>query len=262
MNMLLWFALAFGVLLGVGHGLDLALWTDPVTGLSTAGSVWLRYAALAVGVLLCLAAGRVCAAKPQELVRRRPRLSLLTLLAGVCFAAAAFSRAALALGAGQVPLGTLARAALELVCAVWLVCVGLAWQRSGAWRAPAGSLILAVAGGAVFYVRVLARFMENSSSWHCVANTAQVWQLLAALVFLAALARALYLPAAADGKALCASGLAAFCLCFCWQVPLLAGSGLPDACFGLGLCGVGALGGACAVVMCRPQGPKTGAEIG
>ncbi|MFR9068384.1 MAG: hypothetical protein ACLVJH_17490 [Faecalibacterium prausnitzii] len=84
---------------------------------------------------------------------------------------------------------------------------------------PTRSLTPAVLGSVVFYWCVLARFMENSSSWHRVAPTAMVWQLLAGLMFLSALARALYLPGTSDGRTLCAGGLAAFALCLCWELP-------------------------------------------
>ena len=81
-------------------------------------------------------------------------------------------------------------------------------------------------------------------------------QELAALLFLSALARALYLPQPGNRKALCAAGLAAFVLCLCWQLPqtllLMTGLGwaspavwpylLADA----GLCCIGGIGAVCA----------------
>ena len=108
----------------------------------------------------------------------------------------------------------------------------------------------------------LARFMENSSSWHRVAPTAMVWQLLAGLVFLSALARALYLPGTSDGRTLCAGGLAAFALCLCWELPTVlqtlvqeGGGALltPTLLFRLGLCCVGALGALSAVRCTRTE---------
>ena len=128
------------------------------------------------------------------------------------------------------------------------------------WKAPTRSLTPAVLGSVIFYWCVLARFMENSSSWHRVAPTAMVWQLLAGLVFLSALARALYLPGTSDGRTLCAGALASFALCLCWEVPgvaqMLAENGsaallTPELLFRLGLCCVGVLGGLCAVRCCR-----------
>ena len=79
---------------------------------------------------------------------------------------------------------------------------------------------------------------------------------LAALLFLAALARTLYLPQPENGRTLHAAALAAFCLCLCWELPrvllLLAaglGSGaaavLPELLSGLALCCIGGMGLAC-----------------
>ncbi|MFR3971709.1 MAG: hypothetical protein ACLTYY_08590, partial [Faecalibacterium prausnitzii] len=106
---------------------------------------------------------------------------------------------------------------------------------------------------ALFYWNVLMRFMENSSSWHRVQPTAAVWQELAALLFLAALARTLYLPQPENGRTLHAAALAAFCLCLCWELPrvfLLLAAGfsgsaaavLPELLSGLALCCIGGMG--------------------
>ena len=63
MNLLILTSIILSVILGVGRMVDLALFTDAETGLCVVGSVWLRYAALAVAILLAVAAGR--AAKPE-----------------------------------------------------------------------------------------------------------------------------------------------------------------------------------------------------
>ena len=123
-------------------------------------------------------------------------------------------------------------------------------------------------GTAVFYWCVLARFMENSSSWHRVAPTVVVWQMLAALVFLSVLGRALSLPDTADSRTLCASGLTVWALCLCWELPqlldtLLRGgvlARLPDFFFGLGLCCIGVLGGICAVRTTRTESGRKSAR--
>ena len=118
-----------------------------------------------------------------------------------------------------------------------------------------GAVCFLAAAGAQICWSVLLRFVGNRSSWHRVTPTAAVWQALAALVFLAALARALHVPQPGNGKTLCAAGLAAFALCLCWQLPyvLVLMSGLswaapavwPEIFAGLGLCCVGGIGGAC-----------------
>ena len=52
MNLLILTSIILSVILGVGRMVDLALLTDAETGLCVVGSVWLRYAALAVAILL------------------------------------------------------------------------------------------------------------------------------------------------------------------------------------------------------------------
>ena len=173
----------------------------------------------------------------------------------------------LAAGAAQFvfaagTVSTFVRILLEVACAVWLSNLGRSWLRRDGWKTPTGGLPVAIAGSALFYWNVLMRFMENSSSWHRVAPTAMVWQLLAGLVFLSALARALYLPGTSDGRTLCAGGLAAFALCLCWELPTVlqtlvqeGGGALltPTLLFRLGLCGVGALGALSAVRCTRTE---------
>ena len=164
----------------------------------------------------------------------------------------------LAAGAAQFvfaagTVSTFVRILLEVACAVWLSNLGCSWLRGDGWKTPAGGLPLAIAGSALFYWNVLMRFMENSSSWHRVQPTAAVWQELAALLFLAALARTLYLPQPENGRTLHAAALAAFCLCLCWELPrvfLLLAAGfsgsaaavLPELLSGLALCCIGGMG--------------------
>lgn len=256
MNLLILLSFILSVLLGVGRGVDLALFTDAETGLCTVGSVWLRYAALAAAIGMAVAAGRCGKPNPDALRKHCAPSGVVALAAAVCYAAAGVSRF-LWLG-GSILMDL--RAVLEVLCAFWMIGLGLSWLRKGR-QTPTRSLTGAVLGSVVFYWCVLARFMENSSSWHRVAPTAMVWQLLAALVFLSALARVLYLPGTSDGRTFCAGALASFALCLCWELPtvvqLLVQGGVtallaPGTLFRLGLCCVGALGGLCAV-RCFPK---------
>lgn len=259
MNTLLLLIVCFGLLLAVGRGLDLVLWTDLYTGLCMAGSVWWRYAVLAAALLLSLVLPRLGAPRrPDPLCRRRPLPGVLAFAAAVCFGAAGLLRLALD-GPGPV---TLARTLLELLCAAWLCCLGRAWLRRGSWRAPAGGLTLAVFGTAVFYWCILARFLQNSSSWHRVIPTAAVWQLCAVMLFLAAMLRALFLPGTQSDGMLCGGALASFWLCLCWEVPqtviqtMCRQIALPELAFRLGLWCMGALGGCCALLYLeKPRRP-------
>ena len=244
-----------GTALTIGRALDLGLWTDLESGLCAVGPVWLRYAALAVGALAAICIGRKLAHGPQELRNRCKASGIVTAMAGAFFTAAGFLRFAV----GMTGAGSFVRAILEILCGQWLAQLAKSWLRKD-WKTPTRSLTPAVLGSAVFHWCVLARFMENSSSWHRVAPTAMVWQLLAGLVCLSALARARYLPGTSDGRTLCAGGLAAFALCLCWELPhaavLAVGAAaepvlLPELFAALALCCVGALGGVCAAACAR-----------
>ena len=226
------------VLLGLGRGADLPFATDAATGLCTAGAVWWRYLALGAVVLAAVLVGR-----------SRPQPPELAFAGAVCMLAAGAAQFVFAAGT----VSTFVRILLEVACAVWLSNLGRSWLRGDGWKTPGGGLPLAIAGSALFYWNVLMRFMENSSSWHRVQPTAAVWQEMAALLFLAALARTLYLPRPENGRTLHAAALAAFCLCLCWELPrvlllLAAGFGggaaavLPELLSGLALCCIGGMG--------------------
>lgn len=252
------------VLLGLGRGADLAFATDAATGLCTAGAVWWRYLALGAVVLAAVLAGRSRPLPSEPLRSRRPAAGVLAFAGAVCMLAAGAAQFVLAVGT----VSTFVRILLEVACAVWLSNLGRSWLRGDGWKTPAGGLPLAIAGSALFYWNVLMRFMENSSSWHRVAPTVVVWQMLAALVFLSVLGRALSLPDTADSRTLCASGLTVWALCLCWELPqlldtLLRGgvlARLPDFFFGLGLCCIGVLGGICAVRTTRTESGRKSAR--
>ena len=215
-----------GTALTMGRALDLGLWTDLESGLCAVGPVWLRYAALAVGVLAAICIGRK--------------------MAGAFFTAAGFLRFAV----GMTGAGSFVRAILEILCGQWLARLAKSWLRKD-WQPPAKSMASGIWGTLVFYWCVLSRFMENSSSWHRVSPTVMVWEMLAVLLFLSSLVRALWLPETSDGKLLCMSGLASFMLAFCWELPQTLTlampsqfklTNLPAIFFGLGIACVGVLG--------------------
>ena len=239
MNFFIMVSLFLSAALGVFRGIDLALLTDAETGLCIVGPVWLRYGALAVAVGAAVAAGRCSQPQAGALRSHCTPSGVVALAAAVCYGLAAVLRI-LWMGSSAAML---IRAALEALCAFWMACLGLSWLRRD-WKIPTRSLTPAVLGSAVFYWCVLARFMENSSSWHRVAPTAMVWQLLAGLMFLSA------------------GGLAAFALCLCWELPTVlqtlvqeGGGALltPTLLFRLGLCCVGALGALSAVRCTRTE---------
>lgn len=245
MNFFIMVSLFLSAALGVFRGIDLALLTDAETGLCIVGPVWLRYGALAVAVGAAVAAGRCSQPQAGALRGRCVPSGVVALAAAVCYGEAAVLRI-LWMGSSVVML---IRAALEALCAFWMIGLGLSWLRKD-WKTPTRSLTPAVLGSVIFYWCVLARFMENSSSWHRVEPTAMVWQMLAALVFLSAMVRALWLPETSNGCQLCEAGICTFLLCFCWELPRvlvllfhgITAADLPEVLFGFGMCCIGALG--------------------
>ena len=247
MNALFVLIFTCGGALAIGRGLDLALWTDWNTGLCTAGSVWLRYGGLWAALVVGIIAARKLARQPLVLRSACRPVGVTSVLGGVCVGLAGAVR----LAVGMTGVGALVRAVLELVCAVWLIRLGRSWTHKGEeYRLPGRSMTPAVFGTTVFYWGVLSRFMENSSSWHRVEPTAMVWQMLAALVFLSAMVRALWLPETSNGCQLCEAGICTFLLCFCWELPRvlvllfhgIAAADLPEVLFGFGMCCIGVLG--------------------
>lgn len=260
MNSLILVSLILSVLLGVFRGIDLTFWTDAETGLCVVGPVWLRYAALAAVVGIAVAAGRGSQPKPDALRGRCIPSGVAALAAAVCYGETAVLRI-LWMHSSVVML---LRAVLEALCAFWMLGLGLSWLRKD-WKAPTRSLTPAVLGSVIFYWCVLARFMENSSSWHRVSPTVMVWEMLAVLLFLSSLVRALWLPETSDGKLLCMSGLASFMLAFCWELPQTLTlampsqfdlTALPSIFFGLGMACLGTLGVFCTVRTAGPAARK------
>ena len=141
MNFFIMVSLFLSAALGVFRGIDLALLTDAETGLCIVGSVWLRYGALAVAVGAAVAAGRCC--KPQaSALRGHCTLSgVVALAAAVCYGEAAVLRI-LWMGSS---VAMLIRAALEALCAFWMIGLGLSWLRKD-WKTPTCSLTPAVLG--------------------------------------------------------------------------------------------------------------------
>jgi hypothetical protein len=250
--------LSIGALLCVGRWVDLAYFTDITTGLCVAGSVWLRYAVLAlVGVLGALLAALYARRSVRGLARRCVPAGVAALVGAAALFAAGCAQLAAPGG-----VAVLAQAVLEILCAAWLVLAARSWL-GAKWSAPAGGAAMGVAGSALFYWLVLLRFMQNSSSYHRVLPIERILAALVALLFLSALLRALLLPDSANGAAVCRGGVWCFWLCLCWEEPqavLLFAAGQSDTAellLSVGFCAVGALGGICATLC---SGKKTAAR--
>ncbi len=144
MNFFIMVSLFLSAALGVFRGIDLALLTDAETGLCIVGPVWLRYGALAVAVGAAVAAGRCSQPQAGALRGHCTPSGVVALAAAVCYGEAAVLRI-LWMGSSVVML---IRAALEALCAFWMIGLGLSWLRKD-WKAPTRSLTPAVLGSVI-----------------------------------------------------------------------------------------------------------------
>ncbi len=237
---------------GGAYALDLARATDLNTGFVTAGSLWLRYAAIALVLLLmALAAWVLIPKQPEQAARRSPLLALWMLLCGMAFAAAG--------GAGvmqslHTPGIQRIHGVLQLFTALWFLLAAVS-RLASVPTPPVGSAAWGILGSLSIYMLTVMRFGFKPSGLVRVAPTVQVFSALLALVFVSSLLRRLYLPQAACGRGMYFCGCASFFLCTCLELPLTiafqrAGLLTPaDLLTSLALALVGVLGGACALAL-------------
>ena len=129
---------------------------------------------------------------------------------------------------GGILLGQLAdvtRAALFVVFGVWCLLVffeNRAREKRGGWM-----LYLGVAGSAAFYLHTVVRFVEQPASLYRILPAVEIFSALAALLFVTALLRALYLPGGVGtAPALSRCGLLAFFFCTCLALPQAVWQGM------------------------------------
>ena len=200
--------LAVSLLLGAARAADLFLNTDTATGFLLSGSVWTRYWLMAPVVILAWLAGLYVPRKqPCGL---RPGAGVW--MSGVNFV--------------FVPLAFCSeRAALFVVFGVWCLLVffeNRAREKRGGWM-----LYLGVAGSAAFYLHTVVRFVEQPASLYRILPAVEIFSALAALLFVTALLRALYLPGGVGtAPALSRCGLLAFFFCTCLALPQAVWQGM------------------------------------
>ena len=160
----------------------------------------------------------------------RPRLSNVTLNSDFRFPQTAGSQESVRCfqTAERILLGQLAdvtRAALFVVFGVWCLLVffeNRAREKRGGWM-----LYLGVAGSAAFYLHTVVRFVEQPASLYLILPAVEIFSALAALLFVTALLRALYLPGGVGtAPALSRCGLLAFFFCTCLALPQAVWQGM------------------------------------
>lgn len=226
----------FLILVGLGAAflrwIDLVNFTDLDTGFVTVGSVWWRYGAIALLVVLALVGGFMAAKRPVSNERGCAvsgcvllALGLLCTLQNVVDAYLGLNLAALLQGGltiqgwvSTVDTATAGVALLGLLCAAWLFSVALSLF-GGSYRLPAGGIALGMLGNFYLYAMLISRFAANQSSYHRIDPTVSVFAAAAAIWFTTVLLRAIYYPESAIGRKLYAAGLACFYLCTCFALP-------------------------------------------
>ena len=236
--------LAVSLLLGAARAADLFLNTDTATGFLLSGSVWTRYWLMAPVVILAWLAGlyvprkQPCGLRPGAGVwmsgvnfvfvplafcsELYGFLTVLNVLFGTPEQAGRHQTAE------RILLGQLAdvtRAALFVVFGVWCLLVffeNRAREKRGGWM-----LYLGVAGSAAFYLHTVVRFVEQPASLYRILPAVEIFSALAALLFVTALLRALYLPGGVGtAPALSRCGLLAFFFCTCLALPQAVWQGM------------------------------------
>ena len=204
-----------GICGAAAYTIDLTQFTDPTKGFSVVGSVWLRYAIVAALLLIAALASLMAARRPAALEKRNLPLALLLALCGLASAAVG---ALELLGAGLASYKMLFLGVLGILCALWLLTLCVHWAASGA-QDPAGGIPLGIAGGTFFLALTLMRFAGNYSSIYRFAQTMQTFSALAALMLSAVLLRVSFFPESRWGRREYITGMWAFYLCTCCEVP-------------------------------------------
>mgnify|MGYP000462225193 CR=1 FL=1 len=215
--------LAVSLLLGAARAADLFLNTDTATGFLLSGSVWTRYWLMAPVVILAWLAGLYVPRKqPCGL---RPGAGVWMSGVNFVFVPLAFCSELYGfLTVLNVLFGTPEQAGRHQTAE--RIQLGLfenrAREKRGGWM-----LYLGVAGSAAFYLHTVVRFVEQPASLYRILPAVEIFSALAALLFVTALLRALYLPGGVGtAPALSRCGLLAFFFCTCLALPQAVWQGM------------------------------------
>ncbi len=222
-------ALAGCGVLGALRLADLICFTDPATGFA-AGPVWLRWL---LGVLAAGACWLLARQVPGEAPARLDGVTSWLLPAGAGALAAGVAGFLSTAAGGMdgvsahhmsqarlllVRLAGFAQAGLLLLLGVWCLLMAKALSQG---KAGDGFFIgLGIAGSAAFFLETVLRFVLRPASWYRLCPAVETFAALGALLFSAALLRALAFPVRPGvRRSLAATGLLAFFLCTCLALP-------------------------------------------
>lgn len=218
-KLLIYGTLGLCTLCGVGHAVDLILFTDGATGFVTIGNVWVRYGLLLPVVLLCFAAP-LCLPPLAAHAPRESRLGnmLLSIIGFFLCLTVIWQVLDMFTTTGPVSLRHIS-SPLLLVYALWLL-FGFV-QRDAQSTPSSGFILWGAAGTLVFCLLAVERFVAQPSSLHRIAPVVHTFSAVAAMLFSAALVQALHYTrlGAAPSRKLCSTGLLCFLLCTCLGLP-------------------------------------------
>lgn len=245
---------------GILYWLDLSRCMDPVSGFITAGPLMVRYLVMGAVLALCgLASLLLAARRPAVLNRRSLPIGICCILSSIAFAVCGGLGLA---GSAQLSGSYKILNLLFLVSALWLMLAGLSRLVSTV-QPPTTSALWGVLGTISLYLLTVVRFGTRPTGLARVAPAVQVFAVLMALLFLTALVRGVYLPGARCGRWLYFTGMSAFFLCACLELPQtlffwgVGTSGIDQLAIGAALGLLGVLGAVCALGVADGELPES-----
>lgn len=208
---------------------DLALFTDPGTGFVTAGPYWPRILLPLAGAVASYLLSRTAAPAPRGLVFACPPLAVCLLATAAALGVSAWllcdPPALLAAGvwpsAGGIPV--LAGGVTAAFSALWTAAFGIRGfsQLAAPPRRPLPALA-ALPFSFFFFWLAIYRVAIAPASVMRLGCTVQVLSAAAALLFTTSLLRVFLTPGLAIGRNVFATGMNAFLLCTCHELPQTA----------------------------------------
>ncbi len=206
------------VLMGAMYWVDLSYYTSPATGFLLSGTVWMRYAVLALPLVMCLLGISTVGASGIAALRVK------NLALGVCFTLA---------GVLGVVFGlSLVFSALSAF-SVYSLCMGLLCTFYGVWMAlcaihfftqatpaPTASAVFGVAAAMPFFVLAISRVMVRPTSLHRIAPLVSALSAILAILWFSLFLRSLYVAMPQRrARGLYFTGLFLFLFATCLELP-------------------------------------------
>ena len=200
------------LVLGALRVADLCFLSDPATGFARVGESWHRYLIVAAAAVVMFMLSRGASVRPLPFKHCRPALGCAMLLT----AALLFETSVSTLLTQLDGFATL-RGVLLLANGLWFAGFGVQAFFAPPTKSPPAALCL---GGLAAPIWVaIERFAIRPSSLARTGHVLGVLSILAALCCVDYLLKMIFLPGAPFGKAMTFTGMLAFLLCTCMELP-------------------------------------------